>query len=45
MKLLVDEAQSEQLRQISTTVDAIAVCGITEAEAMATIDGNSWAIC
>ena len=35
MKLLVDEAQSEQLRQISTTVDAIGVCRITWAEAMA----------
>ena len=37
MKLLVDEAQSEQLRQISTTVDAIGVCRITWAEAMAAL--------
>ncbi len=37
MKLLVDEAQSEQLRQISTTVDAIGVCRITWAEAMSAL--------
>jgi len=29
MKLLVDEAQSDQMRQISTTVDAIGVCRIS----------------
>ena len=37
MKLLVDEAQSEQLGQISTTVDAIGVYRITGAEAMAAL--------
>ena len=37
MKLLVDEAQSDQLRQISTTVDAIGVCRISWAEAMAAL--------
>ena len=37
MKLLVDEARSEQLRQISTTVDAIGVCRISWAESMAAL--------
>ena len=37
MKLLVDDAQSDQLRQISTTVDAIGVCRISWAEAMAAL--------
>lgn len=37
IKLLVDEAQSDQLRQISTTVDAIGVCRISWAEAMAAL--------
>ncbi len=32
MKLLVDEAQSDQMRQISSTVDAIGVCRISWAE-------------
>ena len=35
MKLLVDEAQSDQMRQISNTVDAIGVCRISWAEVMA----------
>ena len=37
MKLLVDEAQSDQMRQIGTTVDAIAVCRISWAETMAAL--------
>jgi predicted nucleic acid-binding protein len=37
MKLLVDEAQSDQLRQISTTVDAIGVYRISWAESMAAL--------
>ena len=37
MKLLVDEARSEQLRQISTTVDAIGVCRISWAESLAAL--------
>lgn len=37
MKLLVDEAQSDQMRQISTTVDAIGVCRISWAETMAAL--------
>ncbi|MFN7900404.1 MAG: type II toxin-antitoxin system VapC family toxin [Synechococcaceae cyanobacterium] len=37
MKLLVDEAQSNQMRQISTTVDAIGVCRISWAETMAAL--------
>jgi predicted nucleic acid-binding protein len=37
MKLLVDEAQSDQIRQISTTVDAIGVCRISWAETMAAL--------
>jgi len=35
MKLLVDEAQSDQMRQISTNADAIGVCRISWAETMA----------
>ncbi len=37
MKLLVDEAQSNQIRQISTTVDAVGVCRISWAEIMAAL--------
>ncbi len=37
MKLLVDEAQSSQMRQISTTVDGIGVCRISWAETMAAL--------
>ncbi|MEB3167385.1 MAG: type II toxin-antitoxin system VapC family toxin [Synechococcaceae cyanobacterium] len=37
MKLLVDEAQSNQMRQISTMVDAIGVCRISWAETMAAL--------
>ena len=37
LKLLVDEAQSDQMRQLSTTVDAIAVCRISWAETMAAL--------
>ena len=37
MKLLVDEAQSDQMRQISSTVDAIGVCRISWAETMAAL--------
>ena len=37
IKLLVDEAQSNQMRQISTTVDAIGVCRISWAETMAAL--------
>jgi predicted nucleic acid-binding protein len=37
MKLLVDETQSDQIRQISTTVDAIGVCRISWAETMAVL--------
>jgi len=37
IKLLVDEAQSDQLRQISSTVGAIGVCRISWAEAMAAL--------
>jgi len=37
IKLLVDEAQSDQLRQISSTVGAIGVCRISWAEAMAVL--------
>ena len=37
MKLLVDEAQSDQMRQISNTLDAIGVCRISWAEVMAAL--------
>ena len=37
IKLLVDEAQSDRMRQISATVDAIGVCRISWAEAMAAL--------
>jgi predicted nucleic acid-binding protein len=37
MKLLIDEAQSDQIRQISSTVDAIGVCRISWAETMAAL--------
>jgi predicted nucleic acid-binding protein len=37
MKLLVDEAQSDQMRQISSTVDAIGVCRISWGETMAAL--------
>ncbi len=37
MKLLVDEDQSDQMRQISTAVDAIGVCRISWAETMAAL--------
>jgi len=37
MKLLVDETQSDQMRQISTTVDAIGVCRISWAETIAAL--------
>jgi predicted nucleic acid-binding protein len=37
MKLLVDEAQSDQMRQISSTVDAIGVCRISWAETMSAL--------
>ena len=37
MKLLVDEAQSNQMRQISTAVDVIGVCRIGWAETMAAL--------
>jgi predicted nucleic acid-binding protein len=37
IKLLVDEAQSDQMRQISSTVDAIGVCRISWAETMAAL--------
>ena len=41
MKLLVDEAQSNQMRQISTTVDGIGVCRISWAETMAAL-AQAW---
>jgi predicted nucleic acid-binding protein len=37
MKLRVDEAQSDQKRQISSTVDVIGVCRISWAETMAAL--------
>ena len=37
LKLLVDEAHSDQMRQISATADAIGVCRISWAEAMAAL--------
>jgi len=37
LKLLVDEAQSDQIRQISTNADAIGVCRISWAETMAAL--------
>lgn len=37
MKLLVDEARSDQMRQVSTTVEAIGVCRISWAETMAAL--------
>jgi predicted nucleic acid-binding protein len=37
MKLLVDEDQSDQMQQVSTTVEAIGVCRISWAEAMAAL--------
>ena len=37
MKLLVDEAQSDQMRQISSMVDAIGVCRISWAETMSAL--------
>ena len=37
MKLLVDEDQSDQMRQVSTTVEAIWVCRISWAETMAAL--------
>lgn len=37
IKLLVHEAQSDQMWQISTTADAIAVCRISWAETMAAL--------
>ena len=37
MKLLVDEHQSDQMRQVSTTVEAIGVCRISWAETMAAL--------
>jgi predicted nucleic acid-binding protein len=37
MKLLVDEAQTDQIRQISTNADAIGVCRISWAETMAAL--------
>ena len=37
MKLLVDEDQSDQMRQVSTTVEAIGVCRISWAETMAAL--------
>ena len=37
LKLLVDEAQSHQMRQISTNADAIGVCRISWAETMAAL--------
>jgi uncharacterized protein with PIN domain len=37
LKLLVDEAQSDQIRQISTNADAIEVCRISWAETMAAL--------
>ena len=37
LKLLVAEAQSEQMRQISNTADVIGVCRISWAEAMAAL--------
>ena len=37
LKLLVDEAQSHQMRQISTNADAIGVCRISWAETIAAL--------
>jgi predicted nucleic acid-binding protein len=37
LKLLIDEAQSDQMRQISTNADAIGVCRISWAETMAAL--------
>lgn len=37
MKLLVDEDQSDQMRQVSITVEAIGVCRISWAETMAAL--------
>lgn len=37
MKLLVDEDQSDPMQQVSTTVEAIGVCRISWAEAMAAL--------
>jgi hypothetical protein len=37
IKLLIDEAQSEKMRQISTKADAIGVCRISWAETMAAL--------
>ena len=37
MKLLVDEDQSDQMQQVSTTVEAIGVCRISWAETMAAL--------
>ena len=37
LKLLVDEAQSDQMRQISTKADAIGVCRISWAETIAAL--------
>ncbi len=37
MKLLVDEHQSDQMRQVSTNVEAIGVCRISWAETMAAL--------
>ena len=37
IKLLIDEAQSDQMRQISTKADAIGVCRISWAETMAAL--------
>ena len=37
MKLLVDEDQSDQMRQVSATVEAIGVCRISWAETMAAL--------
>jgi len=37
LKLLVDEAQSDQMRQISTNADAIGGCRISWAETMAAL--------
>jgi predicted nucleic acid-binding protein len=37
LKLLIDEAQSDQMRQISTNADAIGVCRISWAQTMAAL--------
>lgn len=37
LKLLVDEAQSDQMRQVSTNADAIGVCRISWVETMAVL--------